>query len=150
MNIKSNGKSRFIFLLPKAYIIAIPVVLLVCAFAGDYKILLNVSPQGEYLNNKAIVNMFVLIEIGYVICLLILSVDLFFAKRFQNKRAFWSAMLFLMIDIIFMIVLYPGTLVVHQQPFHPSGFRERTTKQLRHCKTPMIDWNTIIRDWVCR
>ena len=103
---------HWIVFLCKGYIIAVPGVLLICWFLGYYNAMLHIPSWGMRLESRAIANRFCLIELGYIVCFSVLLLNVFFAISTRNKNEFRSTLIFLTLDVISMILLYPATLVV--------------------------------------
>lgn len=107
----------FIFLF-KAYIIAMPVVVLICQLFFVEILPFHVSnlQNGSHLQSQVIeresVKFFRTIELGYIVSLAVLLVDAVIATKTQNKREFRNALIFASLNIISILFFFPFSLAV--------------------------------------
>jgi hypothetical protein len=120
MNIFATKSFWYWTTLPfKAYIIAVPIFVLICPFLEKH-ILVSKSGALSYwqmrFQNKIVddewVRMFRLIEWGYVGCLTVLIFAAIYAKLKKNKPEFRGALFFAILALILLVFFYPGTLTI--------------------------------------
>jgi uncharacterized Tic20 family protein len=119
MNNSSNQSRRWFIFLFKAYIIAVPVVVLICqSFVVEILPfhISNLQAGSQHLQSQIIeresVKFFRTIEFGYIFSLVILLADAVIAAKTQNKREFRSALIFASLNIISMFLFFPFSLTV--------------------------------------
>ena len=102
----------------KAYIIAVPVVVLICQSFVVEILPFHVSnlQTGSHLQPRIIeiesMKFFRTIELGYIVSLAILLADAVIAAKTQNKREFRSALIFASLNIISMFLFFPFSLAI--------------------------------------
>jgi len=118
MNNSSNQSRRWFIFLFKAYIIAVPTVVLICQLFFVEILPFHVSnlQTGSHLQSHIIemesAKCFRAIELCYIVSLAFLLADAVIATKTQNKREFRSALIFASLNIISMFLFFPFSLAV--------------------------------------
>jgi hypothetical protein len=106
----------------KSYLVAVPTALMVAGKIANYLDAKSPSlhPATYEENNLAariiateLAKKFSLIEYGFLICLVVFSLEAINAKSNKDKASFQSAILFLVVAIFLTAFFYLGTLVAH-------------------------------------
>jgi len=104
---------QWVLFLPKAYIIAVPIFVLFLQFL-EKNVLVGKSKSISYWDARMQTRMlgdewerlFHLIAWGYLVCLLILFLEIAFVDRKQKKGEIGSALIFAILALISMCVLH--------------------------------------------
>ena len=108
---------QWVFFLPRAYIIAVPIFVLLFQFL-EKNVLTGKSNSISYWDARMQTRMlgdewerlFHLIAWGYLVCLAILFLEIAFADRKQKKSEIRSALIFAILALISMCVLHVALL----------------------------------------
>ncbi|HTR42278.1 MAG TPA: hypothetical protein VMH87_11745 [Pseudomonadales bacterium] len=102
---------NFVMMLAKAYLVAVPLVLLICCSLGYYKSILNDPAYGMLSDTEKIAARFKLIEGGYILCFFVLLLASIKAFVIGSKNGLVKALALLIINVVSGILLYPTTLI---------------------------------------